>query len=344
MADGSSPVTGATALPVAIAGFLEHLRAGKPSAHTLTAYATDLRLVSVLLAEDPATLTVADLTVARLSSGFAAYADTHAASSTARAWSTWNQLCARLTQLGALPGNPMDGVPRARVPRPGPHAFTDADMTGLLDTVRTERVPARYPWPDRDLAALGTLAVTGLRRSELLAMTIDDLEGPPGARVLAVRHGKGAKFRAIPIGPPLESLLGGYLSQRWTRFPIPGRPRADDPFSAPARCPMWVGDKGRPMTSHQLAHLVERAYRAAGINTRRPEGSLVHALRHTFATSLLEHGASLVEVQQLLGHASLATTQIYLATRPDQLRGAVAANPLNTQLHPGPPAAPKAGG
>ena len=97
------------------------------------------------------------------------------------------------------------------------------------------------------------------------------------------------------------------------------------------------------MTSDQLAHLVERAYRAAGINTRRPEGALVHALRHTFATSLIEHGASLVEVQQLLGHASLATTQIYLATRPDQLRGAVAANPLNTQLHPGTPTDPTPG-
>jgi site-specific recombinase XerD len=107
---------------------------------------------------------------------------------------------------------------------------------------------------------------------------------------------------------------------------------------------MWVGDKGTPMSSHQLAHLVERAYRAAGINTRRPEGSLVHALRHTFATSLIEHGASLVEVQQLLGHASLATTQIYLATRPDQLRGAVAANPINTQLHPDTPTNSTPGG
>jgi integrase/recombinase XerD len=330
-------VTGATALPVAIAGFLDHVRAGKPSGHTLTAYAADLRLVSLLLAEDPAELTVADLTVSRLSGGFAAYADTHAAASVARAWSTWNRLCARLTLLGALGGNPMDGVARAKVPRPGPHAFTDADMTRLLDTVRSGAVPARYPWPDRDLAILGTLAVTGLRRSELLALTLDDLEGQPGARVLAVRHGKGAKFRAIPIGSGLEDLLGAYLAQRWARFPTGGRPRPADPFSAPARCPMWVGDKGTPMSSHQLAHLVERAYRAAGINTRRPEGSLVHALRHTFATSLIEHGASLVEVQQLLGHASLATTQIYLATRPDQLRTAVAANPINTQLQPDTP-------
>jgi len=331
-------VTGATALPVAVAGFLEHVRSGKPSGHTLTAYAADLRLVSGLLAEDQTTLCVSDLTVARLSGGFAAYADTHAASSVARAWSTWNRLCARLTLLGALAGNPMDGVPRAKVPRAGPHAFTDAQMAGLIDTVRGGRVPARYPWPERDLAVLGTLALTGLRRSELLALTVDDVQGPAGAQVLAVRHGKGAKFRAVPIGAGVADLLGGYLAGRWARFPTPGRARPEDPFNAPARCPLWVGDKGTPMSSHQLAWLVERAYRAAGINARRPEGSLVHALRHTFATSLVENGASLVEVQQLLGHASLATTQIYLATRPDQLRGAVAANPLNARLHPGPPA------
>lgn len=91
------------------------------------------------------------------------------------------------------------------------------------------------------------------------------------------------------------------------------------------------------MTSDQLAHLVGRAYRAAGINTHRPEGALVHALRHTFATSLIGHGAPLVEVQRLLGHASLATTQIYLTTRPDQLRRSVAANPLTTQLDPSGP-------
>ena len=118
MADIDSPTGARMPLPVAITGFLDHVRASKPSRHTLTAYAADLRLVGLLLAEDPDTLTVSDLTVALLSGGFAAYADTHAAASTARAWSTWNRLCARLTQLGALAGNPMDGVPGPRSPAP----------------------------------------------------------------------------------------------------------------------------------------------------------------------------------------------------------------------------------
>ena len=79
------------------------------------------------------------------------------------------------------------------------------------------------------LAAQGyAVFSSGLRRSELLALTIDDLEGPAAARVLAVRHGKGSKFRAVPISPPLERLLAAYLDQRWARFPTPGRPRPDD--------------------------------------------------------------------------------------------------------------------
>lgn len=86
------------------------------------------------------------------------------------------------------------------------------------------------------------------------------------------------------------------------------------------------------MSSPQLTRIVQRAYRAAGINSHRPTGALVHALRHTFATTLIENGATAIEVMGLLGHASLSTTQRYLATRPDQLRAAVAANPLHARI------------
>ena len=319
-------------LDEAVDGFLTALRAGKPSPHTITAYAADLRRVAALLDPDPATLSVADLDVSRLQRGFAAYADTHAKSSTARAWSTWNRLCTYLVLAGDLSGNPMAGVAKPRVPAPAPRAFTDTDMAALLDVLIAGRIPARYPWPIRDYAVITTLAFTGLRRAELLALSVGDLEGSPGAKLIAVRHGKGDKYRAIPIDPRLEHLIETYLADRWTRFPTPGRAAPTDPWSAPPQTALWAGDKGTALTSAQLTRIVTRAYRAAGINSHRPEGALVHALRHTFATTLIENGATAIEVMGLLGHASLSTTQRYLATRPDHLRTAIRALPLQAKL------------
>ncbi|MGB7980342.1 MAG: FAD-dependent oxidoreductase, partial [Candidatus Nanopelagicales bacterium] len=101
------------------------------------------------------------------------------------------------------------------------------------------------------------------------------------------------------------------LADRWTRFPTPGRAAPTDPWSAPPQTALWAGDKGTALTSAQLTRIVTRAYRAAGINSHRPEGALVHALRHTFATTLIENGATAIEVMGLLGHASLSTTQRY---------------------------------
>ena len=244
----------------------------------------------------------------------------------------WNRFFAHLLAAGVIAGNPMGAVPKPKAARGAPSAFTDTDLGALISTLQAGNVPARRPWPTRDYAVITTLALTGLRRAELLALAVDDVEGSPDERQLAVRHGKGDKYRAIPIQPALEHLIEAYLSERWVRYPIKGRPSPTDPWSAPARTPLWVGDQGRAMTTSQLGHLVQRAYRAAGINSRRPPGALVHALRHTFATTLLEHGTTAAELQDLLGHASLATTSRYLKTRPEHLRGAIAANPVYGQI------------
>jgi integrase/recombinase XerC len=319
-------------LDEAIAEFLTTLRAGKPSPHTIRGYASDLAGIRALLDPDPATLTIEDLSVSRLRAGFAAFADTHARASVLRAWAVWNRFFAHLLAAGVITGNPMGGVPKPKAASGAPSAFTDTDLGTLISTLRTGGIPARRPWPTRDYAIITTLALTGLRRAELLDLAVDDVEGSPGERQLAVRHGKGDKYRAIPIQPVLEHLIETYLQERWVRFPIKGRPSATDPWSAPARTALWVGDQGRAMTTSQLGHLVQRAYRAAGINSRRPAGALVHALRHTFATTLLEHGTTAAELQDLLGHASLATTSRYLKTRPEHLRSAIAANPVYGQI------------
>lgn len=310
----------------AFAGFLTALRTTKPSPHTVVAYEGDLRAVSACMSDDPATLTVADLNIPMLQRGFAAYADGHAKATVARAWATWNRLCNHLVVDGSITGNPMAAIGKPKVPKPAPRAFTEDDINALLDTLIQGRIPARHPWPIRDYAIITTLAVTGLRRAELVALTIGDIEGPAGAKTIAVRHGKGDKDRAVPIDPRLEGLLTAYLADRWTRWPERGR-NPDRPWKVPPSTLFWANDRGEPLNSGQLGRLVERAYRAAGINSHRPTGALVHALRHTFATRLIENGTTAVEVQQALGHASLATTQRYVATRPDHLRDALRANP-----------------
>ena len=209
-------------------------------------------------------------------------------------------------------------------------------MNRLLIVLRDGKVPGRNPWPDRDYAIITALAVTGLRASEFLDLTVGDVEGLPGQRQVAVRHGNGDKYRSIPIDPRLETVLTAYLSDRWNSFGTPtgNHPAADqDPWTqAEPATPLWAGSYGETLTTGQLAYFVSKAYSAAGISGHRPPGALIHALRHTFATRLVENGVSAVEVMGLLGHASLQTTQRYVATRPDHLRSAVAANPTYGQL------------
>jgi site-specific recombinase XerC len=127
VADTTSPVGPGTALTVAIEGFLNHLEALQAARATVVAYRSDLTQVSTLMADDPAALRVADLTVARLEAGFAGYAQGRSPSTVTRAWSCWNKFCARLTHLGALPGNPMDAVGHTQEPRGTPDAVTEAD-------------------------------------------------------------------------------------------------------------------------------------------------------------------------------------------------------------------------
>jgi len=188
----------------------------------------------------------------------------------------WIQLFAHLLAGGVITGNPMGAVPKPKAARGAPAAFTDTDLSALIATLKDGDIPARRPWTARDYALVTTLALTGLRRAELLALAVDDVEGSPRERQLAVRHGKGDNYRAIPIQPALEHLIEHYLRERWGPVPDQRRPSPTNPWSAPARTPLWVGDQGRAMTTSQLGHLVQRAYRAAGINSRRPPGALVH--------------------------------------------------------------------
>jgi len=295
----------------------------KESPHTVAAYRRDLRGVGVLLAEDAGItldqLRLPHLTLPAMRKAFARFAQERAKASIARCWSTWNAFFGFLVAEGLVEGNPMAGVDRPRSPeRSAKPLRGDSTAEELLVALARSARRARHPWPERDLAVVATLLLTGVRSAELLALTVGDLAGPSGERRLVVRSGKGDADRSVPVEPPLERLLESYLESRSRRFPAV-------PISTQA--PLFVDHRGRGLTRNQLQYLVRQCYRWAGVQDRVERGTLVHALRHTFATRLGQSGASAMEIMELLGHRSLASSQNYLKVTARELREAARSNP-----------------
>lgn len=306
-----------------IEDFLTARATRKPSPHTLQAYRRDLLAIAGLVAEhsDPPlplpALPLAALTPRALRAAFARYAAPRAATSIARAWSTWNGFFTFLVAEGHTVGNPMPVVDRPRIAPPTPKPLRGEDTPEHLLTVVARPDPRqRDPWPERDVAVLGLALCAGLRQSELLALRVDALGGRPGERRVEV-VGKGARTRVIPIEEHLDIALDHYLASRRRRF---------GPRSVHPRSPLLVDRSGAPLRRGGLQHLVNSCFRRAGINDRVPRGARLHALRHTFATRLAEDGASAPEIMRLLGHASLTASQNYIEVTADQQRAAVRAN------------------
>ncbi|MST34221.1 tyrosine-type recombinase/integrase [Acidimicrobiaceae bacterium USS-CC1] len=201
-----------------------------------------------------------------------------------------------------------------------PRSIRARDAVGrLLSTAAAPDPRARRPWPARDLAVAATFCVTGVREAEAVGLDVGSLQGEPGARRLEV-VGKGRKVRPVPIDPSLDTVLGRYLDER-RAMALDG-----DDLDHPST-PLFVDVRGRRLTVDQIRYLIERLYVRAGIRAQVPAGALVHALRHTFATSALEAGADVVELQELLGHASLETTRRYLSATAQGLRHVIQGHP-----------------
>lgn len=291
----------------------------KHSEHTLAAYRRDLDSIRSQLIEVLATpgeeVTIEQLDVKTLRRAFAGVSH-HSAATVSRTWSTWNQLFGFLVAEQIIPGNPMAAIEKPRVPKSRPKAISgDDSVERLLRVAAKGRSGARDPWPERDFAVVVTLLTCGLRLSELLGLTLLSLDGPEGDRVIGVR-GKGNKERTVPLEPEVETILVDYLESRLRRFP--GRIGRESA--------LFVDNKGEPMKRGGLQYLIEQLYREAGIRTSVPAGALVHALRHTFATSLARNGATGIELQRLLGHESLATTQRYVDATAREIRAAARSN------------------
>jgi len=194
---------------------------------------------------------------------------------------------------GHLDKNPARGVPAPRVPKTLPRALTLSDTESLLDAEEEGSFPAR------DRALFELLYATGVRVSEAAGLDLEDVDF--GA-LLARVTGKGNKERIVPFGAAAGDALEAYLPERAVR-----RRGHEGPAERGGGEPLFVNARGGRLTTRSIARLLKRRLRAAGL----PAEISPHALRHTFATHLLEAGADLRAIQELLGHASLSTTQKY---------------------------------
>jgi integrase/recombinase XerC len=215
----------------------------------------------------------------------------------ARVFTAWLARTGRApTDAGALLGSPKAHAALPPVLR--------ADEARALLDAATALADDGSPVGRRDVAMLELLYATGIRVGELVGLDVDDVD--PDRRVVRV-FGKGRKERMVPYGAPAARALDLWLAA--------GRPRLAVSGSGPA---LFLGARGRRIDQRAVRTLVHR--RIADVPGAPDIGP--HGLRHTAATHLLEGGADLRSVQELLGHASLATTQLYTHVTTDRLRRA----------------------
>jgi integrase/recombinase XerC len=188
--------------------------------------------------------------------------------------------------------------PKVAKALPKPLAATAATRLAQADIRAGE---ARAPWIlARDAAVLALLYGSGLRIAEALALTRKDFP-QPGAGDAIVVTGKGGKARMVPVLAQVAQLVADYA--------------ALCPYALSPDGPLFVGAKGGPLSPRVIQLTMERLRGALGL----PDSATPHALRHSFATHLLARGGDLRAIQELLGHASLATTQIYTEVDSDRL-------------------------
>lgn len=284
--------------------FLDHLSVERGlSANTISAYGRDLRrYVRFLAGRGIADAALADegavaAFVAWLSSSVRPPGRAYRASTVARALAAVRSFHRFLLREEEAPDDPTAGVVRPRVPRTLPRPLSVEEVAQVLES------PAGgTPAAQRDRALLETLYGAGLRISELVRLDVDDLDLEEGSvRVV----GKGDKERLVPLGRYAREALGAYLSG--------GRPAL---ASVRTRAALFLNHRGGRLTRQGCATILQRHVRRAGI--QKPVS--LHTFRHSFATHLLEGGADVRVVQELLGHASVATTQIYTLVTKEHLR------------------------
>ncbi len=267
--------------------FLDHL-ASRRSPHTVRSYGSDLAQLSAYLNGE------LDLSTAKLR----LYLRKHGTSPVTRArkLSALRTFVKYLKQAGHLSSDPTEAleapIQRKRLPK----ALSMDQATELLDQPEGGRTPLR------DRALLEVLYAAGLRAAEIVSVDLADIDFQESTVIV---RGKGNKQRLALFGSTAKGALLDYIASERVK------PETSDP--------LFTNAKGRRLTTRTIQNVMKRWALRAGLS---PEVS-PHTLRHSFATHLLDNGADLKSVQQLLGHESLATTQIYTHISIERLKKTV---------------------
>ncbi|MBL8900366.1 MAG: tyrosine recombinase XerC [Planctomycetes bacterium] len=283
-----------SAIQRSIAAFLSDLRARDASQHTLRAYGTDLATLASWLAGrgilEPVEIRRNDLRAWIHELGDASLDACSVARhlSSARSWLRY------LERRGAIEDSPARTLRAPKREKRLPSVLREREIEGLLARPASGGFLAL-----RDTALLEVLYSTGLRVSELVGLELERVDLANGlVRVL----GKRKKERLAILGGPAREALARYLVERAAH--------------SPAHARVFVNQRGGALSDRAVRSIVDRHRRGAGIETHASP----HTLRHSFATHLLDSGADLRSVQELLGHADLATTQIYTHVSIARLR------------------------
>jgi integrase/recombinase XerC/integrase/recombinase XerD len=280
----------------ALMRFRRELETRGSSPNTIRAYRTDLTELAAWATargSEPATLAYRDLR------GFAAALSERGLgrASVARKLAAVRSFHDHLVRTGDLKQNPAELLPTPKSRSKLPRVLGPDQVASLL-----ERIPAATPLEVRDRALFELAYSCGLRAEEIVNLDLESTDfDSETLRVL----GKGSKERIVPIGEPAQRALERYVERARPALATAASERA-----------LFLSRRGRRLSTSDVRRRLEKWMREAAVAGRISP----HTLRHSFATHLLEGGADLRSIQELLGHASVSTTQVYTRVEPGRLR------------------------
>jgi integrase/recombinase XerC/integrase/recombinase XerD len=302
----AAPSRAAAPLPpeweAALEAFASELRRRAVAPRTLRAYATDAREFAAWAAAQ--SLQPASVDVRALRRFIAGLSQRGSAPATvARKLAALRGLLGVQVQLGRRAENPAELVGSPKRAQRLPRVLKAAEVAALLD-----RIPAQTPLALRDRALFELAYASGLRAEELVTVDVGSVDfDSETVRV----EGKGGRTRLVPLGEPAQAALERYLAR--------ARPALARITSEPA---LFISKSGRRLSTSDVRRRLTTWARLAAAQAPGLAEVHPHALRHSFATHLLEGGADLRAIQELLGHATISTTQVYTRVEAARLRSA----------------------